>query len=112
MVNNDRQDVRPDPTADLRWADFRGGMCFQVLCFRYPLPPASPNTPQAIHDLFSANAKRFPDRVCVEETRGPRTPERVFSYKQIDEASNQLAHYLVANGCERGDVVMVYAHRG
>lgn len=46
------------------------------------------------------------------ETKGPKNPERIFSYRQINEASNQLAHYLVANGCQLGDVVMIYAHRG
>jgi L-aminoadipate-semialdehyde dehydrogenase len=66
----------------------------------------------AIHEIFAANAAKFPDRTCVVETKGARTPERVFTYKQINESSNQLAHYLLAHGCERGDVVMIYAHRG
>ena len=46
------------------------------------------------------------------ETKGMRSPERQFNYKQINESSNQLAHYLLSNGCERGDVVMIYAYRG
>jgi len=46
------------------------------------------------------------------ETKGPKTPERVFTYQQINESSNQLAHYLVDHGCQVGDVVMVYAYRG
>lgn len=36
----------------------------------------------------------------------------MFTYKQIDEASNILAHHFLAKGVRRGDVVMVYAHRG
>ena len=36
----------------------------------------------------------------------------MFSYQQINESSNQLAHFFLAHGCERGDVVMIYAHRG
>ncbi|EGE04943.1 L-aminoadipate-semialdehyde dehydrogenase [Trichophyton equinum CBS 127.97] len=35
-----------------------------------------------------------------------------FTYRQIHEASNILGHHLVQSGVERGDVVMVYAHRG
>lgn len=66
----------------------------------------------AIHDIFASNAQRHPEWPCVFETKGPRNSERVFSYKQINETSNQLAHYLVANGCQLGDVVMIYAHRG
>lgn len=37
---------------------------------------------------------------------------QVFSYKQINEASNVLAHHFVSSGVQRGEVVMIYAHRG
>jgi L-aminoadipate-semialdehyde dehydrogenase len=80
----------PDPTSDLGWSDYRG----------------------AIHDIFSANAARIPNEVCVVETASETSPERVFTYRQINEASNLLAHHLVHNGIVRGDVVMVYAYRG
>ncbi len=66
----------------------------------------------AIHDIFAANAERHPARPGVVGTRGPRTPERVFTYRQINESSNQLAHHFLAHGCQLGDVVIVYAHRG
>ncbi|KAI9848389.1 MAG: large subunit of alpha-aminoadipate reductase [Sclerophora amabilis] len=83
-------DPRPDPRADLCWSDFRG----------------------AIQDIFAENARRHPERVCVVETASSSSPRRDFSYKQINEASNILAHHLVQRGLQRGDVVMVYAHRG
>nr|POE89759.1 l-2-aminoadipate reductase large subunit [Quercus suber] len=83
-------DVRPDPTSDLHWSDYRG----------------------AIHELFAANAEKHPQRDCVIETASSTSPERKFTYQQIHESSNVVAHYLVANGVERGEVVMVYAHRG
>lgn len=88
----------PDPTADLDWCGFVG----------------------AIPDIFSANAKANPDGICVVQSEladgqtvfdGPSKGERVFSYRQIDEASNVIAHTLVKNGLERGEVVMVYAAR-
>ncbi|KKA27610.1 hypothetical protein TD95_001715 [Thielaviopsis punctulata] len=79
----------PDPTTDLHWDDFKG----------------------AIHDIFESNALKHPDRPCVIETKTASKPERVFTYKQINEAANVLAHYFVANGCQVEDVVMVYAHR-
>lgn len=82
--------ILPDPTADLHWDDFVG----------------------PIHAIFHENAQKHPDRTCVVETKGARTPERVFTYRQIDESSNQLAHYFLAHGCEHGDVVMIYAYRG
>ncbi|OAA38789.1 aminoadipate reductase enzyme [Cordyceps fumosorosea ARSEF 2679] len=80
----------PDPTCDLHWGEFRG----------------------AIHDIFADNAKRVPDRQCVIETRSSRSPERTFTYRQINQASNQIAHHLIAHGCNVGDVVVIYAYRG
>ena len=46
------------------------------------------------------------------ETASGKTPRRQFTYKQIFEASARLANYFVQNGLGRGDVVMIYAHRG
>ncbi|ETN43187.1 L-aminoadipate-semialdehyde dehydrogenase [Cyphellophora europaea CBS 101466] len=82
--------LRTDPTSDLEWSSFRG----------------------AIHDIFAANAEAHPDRTCVVETKSEDAPERVFNYKQINEASNILAHHLVQSGLEIGDVVMIYSYRG
>lgn len=36
----------------------------------------------------------------------------MFTYRQIDEASNVLAHHLLAGGIEREDVCTVYSTRG
>ena len=80
----------PDPTADLHWSAFRG----------------------AIQDIFAKNAETHPDRLCVVETASESSPRREFTYKQINEASNILAHHLVQSGIKRGEVVMSYSHRG
>ncbi|KAH8687352.1 L-aminoadipate-semialdehyde dehydrogenase-like protein large subunit [Tricladium varicosporioides] len=80
----------PDPTADLHWSAFRG----------------------AIQDIFAANAEAHPDRLCVVETATATSPRREFTYLQINEASNILAHHLVQSGIQRGEVVMSYSHRG
>ncbi|KAL2073581.1 hypothetical protein VTL71DRAFT_10907 [Oculimacula yallundae] len=87
MANN--PDI-PDPTADLHWSAYRG----------------------AIQDIFSANAETHPDRLCVVETASGSSPRREFTYRQINEASNILAHHLVQSGVQRGEVVMSYSHRG
>lgn len=89
-VSTNGAPVLPDPTSDLHWSDFRG----------------------AIHDIFAANAEAHPDRLCVVETASETSPRREFSYRQINESSNILAHHLVASGVQRGEVVMVYAYRG
>ncbi|KAM4067251.1 AMP-binding enzyme [Hirsutella rhossiliensis] len=85
-----RSSLLPDPTCDLHWGAYRG----------------------AIHEIFASNAKRVPSRPCVIETKSPRAAQRTFSYRQINESSNQLAHHFVAHGCNVGDVVMIYAYRG
>ena len=83
-------DVRPDPTSDLHWSDYKG----------------------AIHEIFAANAAKHPERICIVETASSETPRREFSYQQINDSSNILGHHLVSHGIQRGEVVMVYAHRG
>ncbi|KAI2607944.1 aminoadipate reductase [Hypoxylon sp. NC1633] len=80
----------PDPTTDLHWTDYRG----------------------AIHEIFASNANNFPDRQCVVETKSSRSNGRSFTYRQINESSNQLAHHFLAHGCDIGDIVMIYAYRG
>ncbi|VVT44479.1 uncharacterized protein SAPINGB_P000430 [Magnusiomyces paraingens] len=93
LISEKELAVLPDPTSDLHWNEFRG----------------------AIHDIFADNADKFPDRTCVVETANifnESSKERVFTYKQINEASNVVAHYLIANGIQHGDVVMIYAYRG
>jgi L-2-aminoadipate reductase len=90
FMTEEQRSVLPDPTAHLRWSEFRG----------------------AIHDIFARNAEAHPDRVCVVETKSRSSPQREFTYQQINEASNLLGHHLVHSGIQRGEVVMVYAHRG
>ena len=46
------------------------------------------------------------------ETKGLQNAERTFTYKQVNDVSNQLAHYLSRNGFNIGDMVMIYAYRG
>ena len=45
------------------------------------------------------------------ETKSSEAPKRIFTYKQIYEASNVLANYLHDAGVTNGDVVMIWAHR-
>lgn len=84
------ENALPDPTADLHWSAFEG----------------------AIQDRFADNADKFPDRLCVVETASKTTPQREFTYQQIHEASNVIAHHFLQHGIERGEVIMIYAYRG
>lgn len=94
------REVLPDPSADLKWS----------------------NWPGAIHDIFSRNAKAFPERECVFENRDILSndglsrvvgqKQHIFTFGQLHEASNLVAHALVKGGIQPQDVVMVYAYRG
>lgn len=76
----------PSPTTDLDWSGYVG----------------------AIHEIFDKNAAKWPLRTCVIETG---STDRVFTYKQISQASNVIAHHLVDHGIVRGDVVTIYSYR-
>ncbi|KAG9004721.1 large subunit of alpha-aminoadipate reductase [Tulasnella sp. JGI-2019a] len=84
----------PNPVADLHWCDWKG----------------------AITDVFSKNARRWPDRTCVVQsipasgTGAAQTTEK-YTYRDILAASNTLAHHLIKRGIQREEVVMVYAYR-
>ncbi|KAF9929558.1 large subunit of alpha-aminoadipate reductase [Linnemannia zychae] len=92
--------VLPDPSAHLQWA----------------------NWPGAIHDIFARNAKAFPERECVFESRDIVSQDGtgrvlgqqkyIYTFGQLHEASNLVAHALVKGGIQPQDVVMVYAYRG
>ncbi|KAI9362960.1 hypothetical protein DFJ73DRAFT_811755 [Zopfochytrium polystomum] len=80
----------PDVSADLHWDGFEG----------------------AITDIFARNAAAHPERVCVVENAPDTGVPRTFTYQQIHEASNVLAHHLIRNGIQREDVVVLYSYRG
>ncbi|KDE08553.1 L-aminoadipate-semialdehyde dehydrogenase [Microbotryum lychnidis-dioicae p1A1 Lamole] len=95
LLTHKQRKVLPDPRADLEWTGYQG----------------------AITDIFSRNARAFPDRTCIVESLSPTAVGganrlRSFTYQQIDKASNVLAHHLVASGVEREEVVTVYSTRG
>ncbi|TFK20663.1 aminoadipate-semialdehyde dehydrogenase [Coprinopsis marcescibilis] len=85
----------PDPTGDLDWCGWKG----------------------AITDIFSHNARQFPERPCVIQSLPSfsddltQQPKVTFNYGAIHRASNVLSHHLLRGGVQREEVVMVYAHR-
>ncbi|KAL6306085.1 alpha-aminoadipate reductase Lys1p [Sparassis latifolia] len=84
----------PNPIADLNWCGWKG----------------------AIPDVFSRNARQWPDRPCVIQCLYPTSSnesqeKRTYTYSMVLHASNTLAHHLLEGGVQREDVVMVYAYR-
>lgn len=89
LLTPSQRAILPDPTGDLNWCDWKG----------------------AITDVFSKNAREWPDRPCVIQSLPATSEKKTFSYGAIWRASNVLAHHLLKSGIQREEVVMVYAHR-
>jgi L-2-aminoadipate reductase len=93
LLNDSQRAILPSPVADLNWCDWKG----------------------AIPDIFTANARRWPDRACVVQSLSkgdmPAQFTTTYTYAMILSAANIVAHRLLNGGIQREDVVMVYAHR-
>jgi amino acid adenylation domain-containing protein len=61
------------------------------------------NAVPQLHDFLVASAARLPDKVALV------CAKKRYTYREIDEASNRLAHALARRGVARGDRVIVFA---
>lgn len=76
----------------------------------------------SITSIFERNAKAHPEKRVIAESlpdagngvalAAPASKIRSITYEQLDRASNVLAHHLLQNGVQRGEVVTTYAYRG
>jgi len=96
LLTPSQSSALPMPTVDLDWCGWKG----------------------AITDIFSLNARSYPDRPCVIQgipavhcLEEAAQTSVIYTYGQIRHAANTLAHHLIAGGIQREEVVMVYAHR-
>ena len=60
---------------------------------------------KCIHELFTEQASKTPDRIALV------FENKKFTYRQLDEMSNSLAHYLRERGVKPNDVVPIIAKR-
>ena len=60
---------------------------------------------KCIHELFMEQADKTPERTALV------FEDKKFTYKQLDEMSNSLAHFLREKGIQPGDVVPIIAKR-
>ena len=60
---------------------------------------------KTFHALFEAQAAKTPDRLAV------RSQEDALTYRQLNERSNQLAHFLRASGVGQGSLVGLCVER-
>ncbi|KAF3884862.1 MULTISPECIES: amino acid adenylation domain-containing protein [Nostocales] len=59
----------------------------------------------AVHTKFSQQAQRVPQNLAVVDARV------AWTYAKLEELTNQLAHYLLANNIQSQDVVAIYGQR-
>ncbi|MCM1145817.1 MAG: AMP-binding protein, partial [Lachnoclostridium sp.] len=60
---------------------------------------------KCVHELFMEQAKKVPDKIALV------FEEKQFTYRQLDEMSNSLAHFLREKGIGRNRVVPIIARR-
>lgn len=60
---------------------------------------------KCIHELFSEQVRRAPEKVALV------FEDKKFTYRQLDEMSNSLAHFLRGKGVKPNDVVPIIAKR-
>lgn len=57
---------------------------------------------KTIIDLFTTQVEKESSRVAIVDSRNSIT------FKKLDETSNQVANYLLANGCQKEDIVVIH----
>ena len=70
-----------------------------------PTLPLDDSWRGAVHEIFAKHAERRPDKFAVQD------PREAWTYKELNERSNQLAHYLLAHEISREDIVAIYGRR-
>jgi amino acid adenylation domain-containing protein len=75
------------------------------LLARWGHGPVPDDPDVSLPELFAAQAARTPDAVAV------RDPRRQLTFRQLDERSHQLAHYLRERGVGAGDMVGIRLSR-
>ncbi len=59
----------------------------------------------AVHELVAEQARQQPDKVAVRDANG------AWTYRQLDQQANRLAHWLRSVGVQGEDRVAILAHR-
>jgi amino acid adenylation domain-containing protein len=72
-----------------------------------PLPAEQLNNAWlgSVPEIFSKQAERAPERVAIIDRH------ETWTYTELRALSNQLAHYLRAQGIQNEDIVAIYGHR-
>jgi amino acid adenylation domain-containing protein len=72
--------------------------------------PTLPSPVQLLHEFVEEAAQRTPDRPALEfawDLSSTSKSRRVWSYRELDDRANQVAHLLQAKGVKSGDIIAV-----
>jgi amino acid adenylation domain-containing protein len=70
-----------------------------------PIKPLNNELGEMIHTRFSQQSQIHPEKLAIVDANSS------FTYAELEERSNQLANYLLANGINNQDVIAIYANR-
>jgi amino acid adenylation domain-containing protein len=70
-----------------------------------PTTPLDDTWHGGVHELFAQHAYNCPSKVAIADPMG------TWSYKELNDRSNQLANYLLVHGVGCEDIVAVYGRR-
>src|SRR5262249_3923384 len=70
-----------------------------------PTEPLDDTWEGSIHELFAKQSERPPDFPAIIDS------ENRWTYRELDQRSNKLANYLIAQGIKPKDIVAIYAQR-
>ena len=59
----------------------------------------------AVHHALEKHAETMPEKTAVSDSTD------TWTYSELNQRSNQLAHYLIDQGVQQQDVVAIYGHR-
>jgi amino acid adenylation domain-containing protein len=72
--------------------------------------PTLPSPVQLLHQFVEEGARKTPERPALEfalDINSTSKSRRVWSYQELDDRANQVAHLLQANGVKSGDIIAV-----
>ncbi|KAG9654097.1 peptide synthetase, partial [Aureobasidium melanogenum] len=79
-----------------------------VLSIIPPKDPIIPTDVHYLHEMTEASVKDHPDRIAMEFVDGledGQVSSRQWTFRQLDEEANKIAHFLVDRGAKPGDII-------
>jgi len=76
--------------------------------------PSLPSPVQLLHQFVEEGASRTPNRPALEfawELSDSPKSRKVWSYQDLNDRANQVAHMIQANGAKPGDIIAVCMHK-